>query len=331
MKYNYRTLFQEIKWCVEQCLRHPTESLKSYMWIHETPFGVLADLEEKPHEDNSYLVDSLVGIDEVTLDYYVKEDAIHEIVRKWCLRPTLDETHDYKGFQDAVNGPITEEILIGLCETARDFIGGTNKSGAPTINVRYAADEGSFHLAKFGDYFFFEDRMYVIDTHPRWKQVHDEFVASAFFGNQFKRKGYVHPVAFCGIQTPFKDDKGAPVFTGDTCVEEDDPNKTYRVVTASRYKGYGFVGDNHMKLLSMCRKPVHRVGTIFYGLSIDAPLKNTWEHSSDIFSMWGQAEDIEEKLKWAKLTPNFTPDPLSHLVVATSNEEYDWRRVFNEL
>ena len=323
---DYRTLFQEIKQCVERWLDNKaTREHNAYMWVHETPFGVLADLEEEPREDNSYPVDSLVGIDDVTLEYYVKEDAVHSIVRKWCLRPTLEETHDYKGFQNAVQGIITEEILIELCETVRNIIGDVNQAGSPTINIRYATDEGSFHLAKFGDYFFFEERMYVIDALPRRKQAHDDFVVSAFFGDKFKRSGYVHPVAFCGIQTPFKDDKGAPIFTGDVCADGDE----YRVVTANKYEGYGFAGDNCMKLLDDCRKPVHRVGTIFYGLSLDAPLKNTWECSMDMCDMCGQAEEIEDMLKMAKLTPSFTIEPLQQLVISTINEEYDWRRVFD--
>lgn len=321
---NYRSLFNYIVDSIKLWLKSSSDGHNTFLWVHEEePFGVVADIRETDSPtDDMYYMPTLFDVDIETAEYYVVENAVHSIVRKWCLRPTAQESHNY-----TIPEYVTEANLIELCERFRDAIGEGQKNGAPEINVRYATDEGSFHLAKFGDYFFFENRMYVFDAKPRWKEAHDAFVTRAFFGSDCKGRGYVHPVAFCGVQTPFKDDKGAPIFTGDICIEKDDPNNFYRVVVADEFDGYGFVGDNHMKLLSMCHKPVHRVGTIFYGLSLDEPIKSTWAGSAEISNMWGQTDGLEEMLKWAKLTPSFTTEPLQQMVIAATNEEYNWRKI----
>lgn len=322
---DYRSLFTCIVSNIKLWLEKPCEGSNWYLWVHEEePFGVVVDIlaTDSPSDNMEYLP-LLFDFDKEKDEYYVIENAVHSIVRKWCLRPTAQESHNY-----TIPEYVTERSLIELCERFRDAICAGAKNGAPEINVRYATDEGSFHLAKFGDYFFFENKMYMFDAKPRWKEAHDAFVTRAFFGDDCQGRGYVHPVAFCGVQTPFKDDKGAPVFTGDICIEKDDPNNFYRVVVAEEREGYGFMGDNHMKLLSMCHKPVHRVGTVFYGLSLDEPIKNLWHESAEISMLREHKKDLEETLKLAKLTPSFTTDPLQKLIISVDNEEYNWRRVF---
>ena len=84
-----------------------------------------------------------------------------------------------------------------------------------------------------------------------------------------------------------------------------------------------------MTLLKDYPEPLHRVGTIFYELSLEDPMKNTWEHSSDICSMWGQAEDIDKKLAKARITPSFMEGDLTYFVISHINEEYNWRLIFD--
>lgn len=218
-----------------------------------------------------------------------------------------------------------------LCERFRDPIGSGKSNGAPEIYVRYAVRDTMFHVAKFCDFFFFENKMYVFSKDSTWKPYHDEFAVMACFGHDCKAHGYAHEVTFCGIQTPFKDDQGAPIFTGDICeVDECDGSMTYRVVTSNIYEGYGFAADNVMLLLNRYEHPLHRVGTIFYIMEHNAPVVSTWKKGSEICNMWGQALDIEKKLSMAKLTPSFMQDDLEYLVISKLTEEYDWRIIFDE-
>ena len=164
--------------------------------------------------------------------YIVNEDAVHALTREWCFEPTAEKSRNY-----SMPEIVTEDSLTELCERFRDIIAEGDMRGAPEINVRYAIRDSMFHVAKFGDYFFFNDIMYVFNKDKMWAPYHDEFVAKAFFGEKHKKRGYVHAVAFCGIQTPFTDDKGDAIFTGDICKCYD---TIYRVVCASKYEGYGF-------------------------------------------------------------------------------------------
>ena len=192
--------------------------------------------------------------------------------------------------------------------------------------MRYAVRDGMFHVAEFGDYFFLDEIMYVVDDDEKWAPYHDEFAARAILGDKCQRRGYVHAVAFCGIQVPFKDDRGDDIFTGDICKCYND---VFRVVTSNEWEGYGFAADNCMILLSEYPEPLCRVGTIFYELTLDEPMKNTWTSGSEICSMWGQAEDIETKLVKAKLTPSFILDNFEIFVLSHITEEYDWRIIFD--
>lgn len=324
MKYNYCDTFNRIKGCVEQWMDSNPSSFvhKQYLWIREQDDQLeISICETDDPSEGMTEIAQFTDVDYKTFEQFVKENSVHALTREWCYEPTAEQSRNYK-----IPEIVTEENLIELCERFRDVIAEGDMRGAPEINVRYAVRDGMFHVAKFGDYFFFNNIMYVFDKEQKWASFHDEFAAKAFFGEKHKKRGYVHAVAFCGIQVPFVDDKGDAVFTGDICKCYDD---IYRVVTASKFEGYGFKGDNCMTLLKNYHNPLCRVGTIFYELSINEPIKNTWEHSSDICSMWGQADDIDVKLAKAKITPSFMKGELDYFVISYINDEYDWRIVFD--
>lgn len=319
-KVDYRTLYKEIEECINQWLDSDASDFEftPYLWVYEWEGEVeaaICDTDEQGEE--MYDFRNLVTddyIDEITggIVHVIQYEKIHEIVRKWCWAPSAREANNYE-----IPKIVTEENLVELCERFRKAIVDGNRPGYPEINVRYAVRDGVFHLAKFGDYFFFEQKMYVFDQDPVWKPYHDEFAVMASLGSNCRMRGYAHAVAFCGIQTPFCDDNGDPIFTGDICPVPELCNKYY-VVTANVFEGYGFKADNCMMLIDRLQKPAHRVGTIFYGLSLSEPMQNTWFKSSEICNMYGQADDIKEKLKMAKSTPSF-----GEKVV------YNWRRVIN--
>lgn len=319
-KVDYRTLYKEIEECINQWLDSDASDFEftPYLWVYEWEGEVeaaICDTDEQGEE--MYDFRNLVTddyIDEITggIVHVIQYEKIHEIVRKWCWAPSAREANNYE-----IPKIVTEENLVELCERFREAIVDGNRPGYPEINVRYAVRDGVFHLAKFGDYFFFEQKMYVFDQDPVWKPYHDDFAVMACFGNDCRKRGYAHAVAFCGVQTPFRDDNGDPIFTGDICPVPELSND-YHVVTANVFEGYGFKADNCMLLLERLHKPAHRVGTIFYGLSLTEPMQNTWFKSSEICTMYGQADDIKGKLKMAKSTPSF-----GEKVV------YNWRRVIN--
>lgn len=319
-KVDYRTLYNEIEECINQWLDSDASDFDftPYLWVYEWEGEVeaaICDTDEpaaEMYDFHSFVEGVDVEADTGVIVYDILEEKIHEIVRKWCWEPSAQEANNYQ-----IPEIVTEENLMELCERFREAIVDGNRPGYPEINVRYAVRDGVFHLAKFGDYFFFEQKMYVFDQDPVWKPYHDDFAVMACFGNDCRKRGYAHAVAFCGVQTPFRDDNGDPIFTGDIC-QVPELSNDYHVVTANVFEGYGFKADNCMLLLERLHKPAHRFGTIFYNLSLTEPMQNTWFKSSEICTMYGQAPDIEEKLQRAESTPSF-----GEKVV------YNWRKVLN--
>lgn len=283
------------------------------------------DLKEKTPFFKLYDLDGMceINVDEVTGDLYcyVYPEKVHPIVGEWCLHRLASKSNERH-----IPKIWSEDQLICFCDCYRDVIASGDTCGAPDVRVRYAVRDTMFHVATFGEFFFFENKLYVIDQDEKWKPYHDEFVATAFLGPNRKCRGYVHPVAFCGVQTPFTDDQGDPIFTGDICFDPMDDG-CYHSVKADLFEGYGFSADNCMLLLDDIKKPIHRVGTIFYNLSLLDMMKTTW--TTEISDMWGQADDIEVKLKKAKLTPSFMKEDMDYTVIAAITEEYDWRVIFD--
>jgi len=328
---DYCTLYNKIEACILQKAGSNSMDFENtpYLWIHEYEGELdVAICETDSPCEGMYSFDNLyedfIDGDTGDIDTVVNAVEVHKITRQWMRSLTPKQTEKYK-----VPDVFTEENLVEFCEHFHDAIAVGDFRGAPEINVRYAVRDTMFHVAKLGEYFFFENKMYVFDKNPIWKPYHDEFAVYACFGRDCKERGYAHPVAFCGIQTPYRDDKGDPIFTGDICLVES-YGGSYRVVTADKYEdSYGFKADQCMIRFDMIHEPLHRVGTIFYELSLDEPMVNTWDKSSEICSMWGQADDIDEKLMKAKLTPSFMQDPLEYIVISKMTEEYDWRIIFD--
>ena len=327
-KPDYRNLYHRICSCIQQWFDSDPSDFEftPYLWVTELEGRMevsICDTNE-PEADMYAFTDLYEDFlnDDASFNHVILEKKVHEIVRKWCFAPTAAESGDF-----SYPEVLTEDSLMEVCERFRIQICRGDLYGAPEITVRYAVRDTMFHVAKFGEYFFFEGQMYVFDKNPIWKPYHDEFAVQAFFGSDCKSFGYAHVVAFCGIQTPYKDDRGDAIFTGDICLEGRS-QKTYRVVTSNKWEGYGFAADNCMILLKDIPEPLPRVGTIFYKLSFDE-VRSTWEAGHEICNMWGQADDIDEKLNMAKLTPSFMQEPLEYYVIGKIDDEYDWRVIFD--
>ena len=87
------------------------------------------------------------------------------------------------------------------------------------ICVRYIVKDDMFGYAKYGDFFFYNDCMYVITDDDSMKEHHNEEGASLFeteYGERLIRsEKYICRVIFAGIRTPYKDELGDWVYTGD--------------------------------------------------------------------------------------------------------------------
>ena len=158
---------------------HPDdfEHLVQYLWVHEIDGELdIAICDTNSPTEGMTEISQYWYADEETLDYIVNEDAVHALTREWCFEPTAEKSRNY-----SMPEIVTEDSLTELCERFRDIIAEGDMRGAPEINVRYAIRDSMFHVAKFGDYFFFNDIMYVFNKDKMWAPYHDEFVAKAFF------------------------------------------------------------------------------------------------------------------------------------------------------
>ncbi len=322
-------LFALIKANIESFLEsEPSDfEYKPYLWVFEDNNELEADTCEAGDEpfEGMYEYDDLTCTDSKTDKIIPDADKIWKIVDKWFPRKH-PEVANYK-FPTV----LTEDIIIDLCNHFRDAIADGDMRGAPDINIRYSVGDIQFYIARLGDFFFYEDKMYVFDTKPAWEYLHEPKAVIGAFGRELPHRGFAHKVAFCGIQTPFIDHDGQPIFTGDICNIYPEDNWTnernYHVVSANTYEGYGFPMDNCMLLLQDLPEPPKRVGTIFYKLSFDK-IKNTWEAAEDISTMWGNNPDLQKYLEWGKITPNFDQDDMSYLVVSAITGQFDWNIPF---
>lgn len=304
---------------------------KPFLWVYEYGDELEAETceDDEGPIDGMYDYDELLDVDEKTGLLYPSDEKMWAIVDEW-FPEKHQEVIDYE-YPDTID----EDVLMELCQHLRDAIADGDMRGAPIINVRYATKDGMFNVAPLGDYFFYDGGLFVFDILPQWEKYHAEFAVMGFFGHLCPNRGYAHRVAYCGIQTPYDDYLGHPIFTGDVCYVRDLPEcnqsgwreGTYHVMIANRWQGYGFALDNHMLFADRCRHPLQRVGTIFYQLSFNR-IKHAWGSSGDFSTMFGPSEYISAYLKMSKLTPCFEQEYLAYQIMSVLTEEFDWSRIF---
>ncbi len=304
---------------------------KPYLWVYERDDEFEAETCEEgdePAEDMFEYAD-LWYEDEETGKVCMNKEKIWKIVDIFFPKKRK-EIFTYE-FPRVFDDPNIQEI----CSVFRDAIAAGDMRGAPEINIRYSTDDNVFCVAPLGDYFFYEGRLYVFDKLPAYEKFHDENAVVGFFGHSCPNRGYAHCVAYCGFQTPYKDNLGDYIFTGDVCYVRDLPrnngNKwsegSYHVMTSMECEGYGFVGDNCMFLVEHCKRAIQRVGTIFYFLSFDT-IKNTWV--GEISTMYGPSHYQKAYLTMSKLTPCFSKDYEDYFIMSVingKNWESDWRYI----
>lgn len=201
------------------------------------------------------------------------------------------------------------------------------------VRVRYILAEGRFGYACMGDFFFIDDCMYVISDDESFKDIHNEHIpgmVEQVSGCEYRRnEKYVGRVVFAGVRTPFKDDMGDWIYTGDIVKAN---NYLVSGICAFPFmqkyaeKGeppvYGLMCDNHMHKLYGCTK-LERLGTIF---SFVMPGTTEIEIECVIGgkAQWGGFD--EDELLCAKYTPSFEQVLWKYKALEIMGVEYGWRR-----
>ena len=221
------------------------------------------------------------------------------------------------------------KVILGDYETFRAL---HEDKGIMDIVVRYVFDDKQFGYANMGDFFFIDDCMYVISDDEKFKDVHNEDIpsiaADVHNAEWYRSERYVTRVLFAGVRTPFKDNLGDWIYTGDmVCVNDDivsgvcafPPFDDMSVIDMPN--NYGLMLDNCMFPLRES-KSLERLGTIYFKLDpcdteiiMEQVIGRTVQHG--IFD--------EEFLKCAKYTPSYNKEYWKYIALEEIGAEYNWR------
>ncbi|MCQ2194418.1 MAG: hypothetical protein MJZ28_05645 [Paludibacteraceae bacterium] len=241
----------------------------------------------------------------------------------------------YKGFawrldnlKEVCNTFATD--ILGDFET---FVALHEEKGIMDVVVRYILDENTFGYAQMGDFFFLDDCMYVISDDEKFKDIHNEEIpaiaADLHNSGWYRSERYVTRVIYAGVRTPFKDDKGDWIYTGDMVCANGDIisgvcafppyNDSYDIDIPNNY---GLMLDNCMLPLRDCRK-IERLGTIFFMLDNNDTEVNI---EQIISSSVQQGTFDEEFMLCAKFTPSYQKEFWKYIALKEIGAEYNWRR-----
>lgn len=229
---------------------------------------------------------------------------------------------------------ICRKNIVDILGDYETFIALHENEGINNVVVRYIIDKDHFGYAPMGDFFFIDDCMYVISDDEQFKEISNEEVssiASDMFGTGWYRsEKYVARVIFAGVRTPFKDNLGDWIYTGD--IVRVGGEVVSGVCAFPPYNNidtplpspalYALMLDNCMLRLDE-GKTLERLGTVFFGLDIN-------ETEIDIEKVIGGAAQHggfnEEFLLCAQYTPSFEKNLWEYEGFRILGIEYNWRR-----
>lgn len=227
---------------------------------------------------------------------------------------------------------ITEEDLKRFCEEYKYVIGARIISAPkPDIRIRYVIDRDRFGYAKFGDFFFFGDDLYVWTRDKAFTNNHNQDVVEGFFSDECKGRGYCHRTIFAGVQTPYRDSNGDRIYTGDVIdlheeyVDSPLALGTLGENTEDWEAQYAFVLDNHCITPEMCKK-MTRVGTVFYQLDWNDWPRKVAERCRDFQPVYPGGIKKEDRLAMMKYTPNFDQETWKYHANEILGVEFNWRK-----
>ena len=248
---------------------------------------------------------------------------------------------------------ITIEILQDLCNKFRYQIGASIHNYLPSIHIRYVLDTGKFGYTYFGNFFFYNNELYVFDDDDEFQELHDAEAVLGTFEDECEGHGYAHKVIFAGVETPYKDVNGDYIYTGDAVITDRlglNKENIFGVRPLENFGDYAIMLDNHCLPLNECHKIV-RVGTVFFNLPKKEDKKSRgkrfFEQATDMglpregedmlqllevrcrsmHSWYGGGPSGEENLRHVRFTPNFFTSELEYMwMERLRDEDFDWRK-----
>ncbi len=205
----------------------------------------------------------------------------------------------------------------------------------PDLKVRYVKGRGEFGYAKFGDFFFNRDQMYVWETDDKYAEEHNEAVVSEVFHDECKGRGYVCQRIYAGVETNFRDTNGEIIYTGDVIeVQERNDNTPYYLALGAMADAdgsgfYGFILDNHSWRLDDCLRQqvrITRFGTVYYQIGKNEVARDVNERVMDFNLARESTEDHKVRVLMTRYTPNFDQERWKYQGLEILGiEEFDWR------
>ena len=301
----------------------------------------------KRHPDNRFLVTrigcGIAGFKDkeiAPLFKEVKDTPNVCLPKEWILILYKDELLDAYVTRSMPAKPkvkipkaITEKDLMRLCEEYKYVIAaGIIAVPKPEISIRYVIERARFGYADFGNFFFFDEYLYVWTHNKEFADSHNQDVVEGYFKDECKGRGYCHRAIFAGVKTPYRDSNGDNIYTGDVLKLHGYGHSTFALGTLGenvegREAQYACVLDNHCITPEMCTG-LTRVGTVFYQLDWNAeprPVADLCRRFQPCFPCPEEAEE-EDRLVMAKYTPNFDREIWKYHVLETLGVEFNWRK-----
>ena len=232
---------------------------------------------------------------------------------------------------------ISVELLKSLCEEYTAEIGAGEYSGyLSKIRIRYVMERGKFGYAKFGDFFFLCDDLYVWTHDKKYKENHNQDVVDAIFNNECTREEYACRALFAGADTNCVDSNGEHIFVGDILEIDEEFGRNKLALCYLPYENvrniessYCFVLDNHSLKLKECYSrnfKITRVGTAYFQLDWSFDAKEMYYKIREFNGWYDTNEEYEDKVYMAKFTPNFDQEIWKYRALEILGvEEFNWR------
>lgn len=242
---------------------------------------------------------------------------------------------NYKGFAWRLDN------LKELCNSLIEDITGNydtfralhDDEGITDVVVRYALDENRFGYAYMGDFFFIDDCMYVISNDEKFRDYYNDempdIAAEMHETRWYRDEKYVARVIFAGVRTPFRDNIGDWIYTGDMVCAND--HITSGVCAFPPFNdsakidipdNYGLMLDNCMFPLRDCKK-LERLGTIYFNMDASETEINM---ESIIGGTVQHGDFSEEFMKCAQYTPSYQKEYWKYIALEELGVEYYWRK-----
>lgn len=242
---------------------------------------------------------------------------------------------NYKGFAWRLDNlkELCNELIRDLLGDYETFIALHENKGIMDVVVRYVLDENKFGYAGMGEFFFIDDCMYVISDDEIFKDIHNEDIpsiaAEIHNAGWYRSEKYVARVIFAGVRTPFKDNLGDWIYTGDMVCANDDVTSGVCAFPPFDDNAKIDIPNNYGLMLDNCMFPLRdsrnleRLGTIYFKLDASETEINM---ESVIGGIVQHGVFNKEFMKCSQYTPSYQKEYRKYAALEIIGAEYNWRR-----